>query len=267
MYAAQAAPTEATSAMTQPTWGFLTNYSVLLVYIVLHPESTVREIAYGIGITERATLGILRDLDDEGIVNRHREGRRNNYSVNFDRLSGVRRGGEDSALTPRPFVDGIVGMLFSIAREQGADVARLTVPKKVQEHELEARTATWGFFTNHLLVLVAIARNHEPTVRELAAAVGITERAVVGIINQLETDGVLERRRAGRRTHYDIGYEVFRRFRGWTLGDWRIPAPLIDSAIETIKALEERSVTPLSERTPQPAARLQPAGRPHRTPR
>ncbi|MBI5284830.1 MAG: helix-turn-helix transcriptional regulator [Chloroflexi bacterium] len=158
-------------------------------------------------------------------------------------------------------------MLFSIAREQGIDVARQTAPKKVQEHEVEPRTATWGFFTNHLLVLVSIARNHEPTVRELAAAVGITERAVVGIINQLETDGILERRREGRRTHYEIGYETFRGFRGWTLGDWRIPAPLIDAAIETIKALEERAVAPVSARTPQPGAPTPLAGRLRRTPR
>src|SRR5581483_6153078 len=90
-----------------PSWNFLTNYALILVYVALHPDSTVRTIANDIGITERAALAILRDLDDEGIVDRSREGRRNTYSVNFGRLSAVRRGGSASPRTPRPFVDGV----------------------------------------------------------------------------------------------------------------------------------------------------------------
>lgn len=120
-----------------PKWGFLTNYAVLLAYVVMHPDSTVRAIAYGIGITERATLAILRDLDDEGIIDRHRDGRRNTYSVNFERLGGVRRGGTTSALTPRLFVNGIISMLFELAKQHGIDVARNTSPRKMQDHELE----------------------------------------------------------------------------------------------------------------------------------
>ena len=59
------------------SWSFLTNHALVLIYVIMHPDSTVREIAVGIGVTERATLAILRELEDEGIVERHRDGRRN----------------------------------------------------------------------------------------------------------------------------------------------------------------------------------------------
>src|SRR5581483_6665603 len=107
--------------------GVLTNHAVVLVYVILHPESTVRGIADAIAITERATLAILRDLDMDQIVERHREGRRNTYSINFERLSSVRRGGVASALTPRPFVEAVLRALFQVAsaRPDGAPHAPL----------------------------------------------------------------------------------------------------------------------------------------------
>ena len=57
-----------------PSWSFLTNYAIVLVYVALHPNSTVRTIATDVGVTERASLSILRDLDLEGIVRRTRRG-------------------------------------------------------------------------------------------------------------------------------------------------------------------------------------------------
>ena len=42
------------------------------------------------------------------------------------------------------------------------------------------------------------------TVREVAQKVGITERAVIRIIGELELGGVIERVREGRRNHYTI---------------------------------------------------------------
>jgi len=227
--------TEAGTAL--PTWGFLTNYALLLAYVVMHPDSTVRAISRGIGITERAALAILRDIDDEGIIDRHRGGRRNTYSVNFERLAAVRRGGTTSALTPRLFVNGIINMLFELANQHDIDVARSTSPRKVHEHELEPRIGTWGFFTNHTLVLLGIAHDQSQTVRELAAVAGITERAIVGIVNQLEADSIISRRREGRRTTYAIDFEAFRSFRGWDYGEWSIPMPLIDAATVAIEGL------------------------------
>ena len=44
----------------------------------------MREIADRIGITERAVLSLVSDLEDEGLVRRYREGRRNAYELSLD---------------------------------------------------------------------------------------------------------------------------------------------------------------------------------------
>jgi hypothetical protein len=61
---------------------------------------------------------------------------------------------------------------------------------------------TWGFVTNHAYVLRCLARAPELTLREVAARVGITERAVQRIVAELEQGGYLLRARAGRRNRY-----------------------------------------------------------------
>lgn len=81
-------------------WGFLTNHAVIMIHVVLHPRSTVREIALASGMTERAVLSILKGLREEGIIDRRREGRQNVYSLNFDVTTGYRREGRSPELVP-----------------------------------------------------------------------------------------------------------------------------------------------------------------------
>jgi DNA-binding transcriptional ArsR family regulator len=66
----------------------------------------------------------------------------------------------------------------------------------------------WTFLSNHGHILVCIARDPNIRVREIAQAVGITERAVQRILGELEEAGVISRRRNGRRTHYEIDGEL-----------------------------------------------------------
>ena len=63
---------------------------------------------------------------------------------------------------------------------------------------------TWTFLTNHSHVLICLARDPTLRLRDLADRVAITERAVQGIVNDLETAGCLTRHREGRRNRYDI---------------------------------------------------------------
>lgn len=63
---------------------------------------------------------------------------------------------------------------------------------------------SWTFLTNHGHVLVCFARDPQLRLRDVAAAVGITERAVQGIVADLEQAGVLEREREGRRNLYRL---------------------------------------------------------------
>lgn len=62
----------------------------------------------------------------------------------------------------------------------------------------------WTFLTNHSHVLICLARDPQMRLRDVADAVGITERAVQGIVKDLEVAGCLERRRVGRRNHYRV---------------------------------------------------------------
>jgi len=66
------------------------------------------------------------------------------------------------------------------------------------------QTSGWTFFTNHAHVLLCLAEDPEMRLRDIALAVGVTERAVQKIISEVEAGGVLERKRQGRRNIYQI---------------------------------------------------------------
>lgn len=65
----------------------------------------------------------------------------------------------------------------------------------------------WTFLTNHMHVIVLLAGNSEMVLREVAARIGITERAVQRIIADLEEGGCIEREKVGRRNRYRIHLE------------------------------------------------------------
>jgi len=62
----------------------------------------------------------------------------------------------------------------------------------------------WTFLSNHAHVFLCIAREPEVRLREVAAQVGITERAVQRIVADLEEGGYLTRAREGRRNRYQV---------------------------------------------------------------
>jgi DNA-binding IclR family transcriptional regulator len=62
----------------------------------------------------------------------------------------------------------------------------------------------WKFLTNHALVLCLIAQHPRITAREISASIGITEKATRNIINNLEADGYVAKKREGRRIKYRV---------------------------------------------------------------
>jgi hypothetical protein len=64
----------------------------------------------------------------------------------------------------------------------------------------------WTFLTNHGHVLVCLARTPGIRLRDVAAEVGITERAVQRIVADLEAGGYLTRHRTGRQNEYEIDH-------------------------------------------------------------
>lgn len=69
-------------------------------------------------------------------------------------------------------------------------------------------TRQWTFLSNHAHVLVCLGLDPDARLRDVAAEVGITERAVQGIVGDLETAGVIVRARQGRRNTYRLNLDA-----------------------------------------------------------
>ena len=62
----------------------------------------------------------------------------------------------------------------------------------------------WKFVTNHALVFCLIAQQPRITAREISASIGITEKGTHNIINDLEADGYITKKKEGRRIRYTV---------------------------------------------------------------
>ena len=68
----------------------------------------------------------------------------------------------------------------------------------------DTKTENWTFFSNNAHVLVCLTHTPQPTTREIALQVGITERAVQRIITRLISAGVVKVSKEGRRNSYKL---------------------------------------------------------------
>ncbi len=64
--------------------------------------------------------------------------------------------------------------------------------------------AKWSFLTNHARVLVCIADDPGVRLRDIAAALDITERTAFGIVIDLTEAGYVVKEKDGRRNRYRI---------------------------------------------------------------
>ena len=62
-------------------WTFLTHHAHVLVAIAQDADLTIDQISAKVGITARATAGILNDLVDAGYLVKEKVGRNNRYTV------------------------------------------------------------------------------------------------------------------------------------------------------------------------------------------
>jgi hypothetical protein len=62
-------------------WSFLTNHARVLMCIAHDPDARLRDIAAGLGITERSAYGIVTELAEAGYVVKQKDGRRNRYQI------------------------------------------------------------------------------------------------------------------------------------------------------------------------------------------
>jgi DNA-binding IclR family transcriptional regulator len=64
--------------------------------------------------------------------------------------------------------------------------------------------AEWGFLTNHARALLFIAHDPEARLRDLAAALAVTERTAYGFVADLTNAGYIVKEKEGRRNRYHI---------------------------------------------------------------
>ena len=65
-------------------WTFFTNHSHVLFFLALHPDLPLKEVARAVGITERAVQRIVKDLEEERVLERQKVGRQNRYQIHHD---------------------------------------------------------------------------------------------------------------------------------------------------------------------------------------
>jgi predicted transcriptional regulator len=83
--------------------------------------------------------------------------------------------------------------------------------------------AEWTFLTKHAVALNLVAKHPRITAIELAAAMGVTERAVRKLIADLYAGGYIGKKREGRGVRYWINTDLSLRqneFREVAIGDF-----------------------------------------------
>ncbi len=68
--------------------------------------------------------------------------------------------------------------------------------------------AGWTFLSNHTHVMLVLSRDPHMRLRDIARAVGITERGVQRVIAELVEFGAIDRVRHGRRNMYVLNLDV-----------------------------------------------------------
>jgi DNA-binding Lrp family transcriptional regulator len=106
-------------------WTFLTNHALILLHVYEFPNSTLREIAQAVGITERAALSILRQLEKDSCIWTTKQGRRNQYAIN---LPAVFSRDTRSPYTIRQMVRGLANLFQQLPREGSEAAAGATAP-------------------------------------------------------------------------------------------------------------------------------------------
>jgi DNA-binding transcriptional ArsR family regulator len=105
--------------------------------------------------------------------------------------------------------DGAMGSVAATAGSLAMDRlstyhAFMNLPSRNARLGSESDGSGWDFLTNHAHVLLCVADDPGIRLRDIAAAVGITERAAHRILSELVDGGYVLRERRGRRNHYQV---------------------------------------------------------------
>lgn len=108
--------------------------------------------------------------------------------------------------------------------------------------------SNWTIFSNHGHVLVCLAHDSQTRLRDVAADVGLTERAVQKIVRDLQESGMITISKHGRRNRYHIDTKKTLRHNleaHCTLGalvDLIINEPTAETKPATLKPAEKKAL-------------------------
>nr|NLI51718.1 winged helix-turn-helix transcriptional regulator [Propionibacterium sp.] len=109
----------------------------------------------------------------------------------------------------------------------------------------------WTFLSNYGHVLIALAKDPDARMRDIADRVGITERAVQQIVRELVDQGYVFKDKAGRRNRYHIAPHAHLRHEleaGVSLGEF---VALLRRPID--RTAPSRASRPVGARVREPA--------------
>lgn len=95
----------------------------------------------------------------------------------------------------------------------------------------------WGFLNTHALILIHVTQHPRSTVREVALAVGVTERATHSALQDLRESGIIERQRDGRRNRHSVNFETLQDFRREGTAPDLVPDQFVAVLVDALLAI------------------------------
>ncbi len=95
----------------------------------------------------------------------------------------------------------------------------------------------WGFLTTHALILIHVTQHPRSTVREIALAVSLTERAAHSALQDLREEGIIEREREGRRNSYTVNFDQLEGYRREGTAPDLVPGAFVSMLLTGLLAL------------------------------
>lgn len=223
-----------------PSWGFLTNHAHALIQVARNPRSTVREIALETGITERAAHAVLKDLRQAGIIATRREGRLDIKQIDVGALIRHRPWGASDMEIPEQLIQATLRGLAGVARIDGGAIAPPSPCSESASNEMTGPVTSrrWGFLTTHALILIYVTQHPYSTVREIAFAVGVTERAAHSALQGLREARIIECERSGRRNSYTVSFIHLSGFRREGTAAGLVPDTFVSSIVDALLPLQ-----------------------------
>ena len=105
----------------------------------------------------------------------------------------------------------------------------------------------WGFLTTHALVLIHVTQHPHSTVREIASAVGVTERATHSVLSDLRASRIVDAARNGRRNSYTINFEHLATFRREGTAPDLVPDTFVGALVDGLLPLQQPEFPPFED--------------------